>query len=733
MSDLLASINCAPGVLSPDTLSRHLSFLKEALRERTRILSNNGFGIIDSSDPRYDNSSSIKPLWVAAQADDYSKIVVYPGRAVTPNGDVVELVEPTTVSIPGTYRGAESVIIIQYEEVPSGYNSLTIDGQIVDIGAVSQAGVSSILVSSYEALTQDELDNIVVLGTVLWSDSAAPALYTDDSNGYFWNRPWFSSADTVHRSMVGSGNVSEVNPHGTGLNDLSVGRLTIYDQLTSTGMILSKDLSTPGIPGYLCVDQVTADSILIDTNGDVTSVSWFSRPGRFYVKLSAVPNCIHGVVDSNGTEIAVEWIKGTTVVMLLVNVKPTNVLSVYYTRSDAGSISRSDTTNVTFNQCSQDELVIVGGQAKTAISRLSAPVRRYGNVPRELSFQIGSSGQVYIDPTIVVPFTEVTLAANQKIPGDIKIPSQGHIGVSIDNLGQSFMNTTLISFLIEGTDPSGSDISEVLVFDKNNWDFPLIPADYENPLQVHYTTKVFASFHGVTALDTSDYPMTDVNNAIFAVLIKQDPALSKTARLATAFWDGQSMQKLVDARRVLPVVRDGWYGYTSLHQASEAIPGIDDALGEGNSAQLVFAEDFAQPTCLAAHTVEWDGSGLLSVPVIDPALANSSSVLRCYRSRQIPLKVGDADWTRVVVNLFGSDSAVNKYGSVRIVYGDRVGNRGEAVLKPFDRDGSGTVFVGFVNTPWNSISVVVSGKCHGFAAYFVRPSTVDQNYVLVPV
>jgi hypothetical protein len=521
------------------------------------------------------------------------------------------------------------------------------------------------------------------------------------------------------------------NPHGLGLNDLAVGRLTIYDQLTSSGMILSKDLSTPGIPGYFCLDQITPDMIKTDVNGDVTAVSWFSRPGRYYIQLSAMPNSIHGVVDANGVEYAVDWIKGTNVLLLVIDQKPTVQLNAYYTRSNAGSISKADGTSVTFTQCSDYELVIVGGQAKTAINRLTAPVRQYGDVPRELIFQVGASGQVYVDPTIVVPFTDLALSANQKIPSDIKLPSYGHVGIAMVDLPK--LSTTVAYFLVEGIDVNGSDLSEIVYFTASNWDAPDPEPDFESPTQVHYTTNVYATFTGVTPLDTEDRSMIDVGNAKFAVFLKQDQARAKTVRLATAFWDGKSLRRLLDARRLLPVVRDGWYGYTSLHQAAEAIPGIDEALGVGNGSLLIASEDFAQTNYLAVQSVEWDGSGLLNVPVIDQNLSNSDKILRCYRSRTIPMKVGDADWTRLVVVLFGGDPNVNIYGAVRVVYRDRVGNRVEGVLKTFAQDGSGTAFVGFVNAPWNSVSFVISGKCHGYAAYFVRPSTVDQQYVIEPV
>ena len=42
--------------------------------------------------------------------------------------------------------------------------------------------------------------------------------------------------DIYHRSQIGSGLVSSTNPHGTGLNDLSVGNITFYQQLLNHGL-----------------------------------------------------------------------------------------------------------------------------------------------------------------------------------------------------------------------------------------------------------------------------------------------------------------------------------------------------------------------------------------------------------------------------------------------------------------------------------------------------------------
>jgi hypothetical protein len=707
-------------------------FLQDSMRERTRFMSNNGYGIVDAVDPRYNADGTARPLWPVLNTSDYSKVTVFPGSAVTPIGDVITLNEATTATLTGISRGSETLVYVQRTEKRSDELALTTDGQTVSVGFVQSVVVSTVLLSDYydsTLFTRDVLDSMVVLGVVIWSDGDIPLLITDNSNGYSWNRPWFSACDIVHRNYVGSGTPTVRNPHGIDINDLSVGRLKPYDQLTNSGMILSSAQSVPGISGYICSDTFAPSAIKIDTDGSVTRRSWFSKPSCFYVELTTMANVIFRAYAGD-QEIAIDWIAGTKNVLLLINSRPTHDLVIVYCRTATGSVQKYDNTSVTFNAVANDDIVITGGLAKTALLRTTVPVRKYGAVPRQLTFHAGTNGQVYIDPTIVMAFTEVLQSANVRYEIDTSIPSPGRVGIALTDMPPNPAST--VAFRIEGTDVNGLNQDEVLVFDVDSWIDAAVPADYEEPKQVHFTKNVYASVDSVTALNTAEYAMDNVGAALFAVMLKQEATYAKTAQLASAFWDGVKLTSVLDERRVLTVVRDGKHGYTSLQQAAEVMPGIDNALGLGQRAQLVVAEDFLQPTVIAADTIDWDGRGEINTPVIDAKLADSSGVAQCYRSRQIPLRVNPAEWLRLVVVLFGTDQNYAKKGSVRIVIRRASGDRAEAVLVPLADDCTGSLFAGFIDGAWESVSFVISGRCRGFAAYFVRPSTVDDQYVIQP-
>jgi hypothetical protein len=713
-------------------LQQHLDFLKSAVQERTRAISANGYGIIDSENPRYNYDGGSKSLWPVLNTSDYTKITVYPGKAVTLRGDVIEVQEAVTVTVASLQRNAVSLIVLQYQEVQSNILGLTTSGQTVSVGYESSYTVYTAPVESYldrSVFTADVLADVVILASVVWTDSDVPLLLTDNSYGYDFVRPWFSAVDVEHRNSVGSGTVSVTNPHGTSLNDLTVGTMTLYDQLTNSGMILSKDTSIPGVPGYFCLDQFDATTIKVDYDGSKTSRSWFSRPGCKYIELSAIPNVMCGAwtTGNKSQEWAVDWIKGTAICVIISNETPT-ALDAYYVTTATGRIGNITASSITFGSVSNKDLVITGGVSKTNLLRTTVPLKRYGSIPRKIGFIAGPHGQVYSDPTVLVPSTSVSQYIGKTISVDAVIPAPGHVGVGLTD-GMKSIRTSFCAVQVEGTATDGSTIQEVLTFDAYSWSDASVPALHEETSQVHFTEQVFSSVTSVSVLNTDSYRTTDVGSAAMYVYLKQDAVYSKYATLANGFWDGNSLVDVRDSRRVLSTVKEGIYGYTSIHQAAELMPGIDDVLGKGKRAQLVFAEDFSQPVMLAASTVEWEGTSMIDYNIIPVSLADSSQITGCYRSRQVPLKIDPASWTKICVILFNSDASFNTYGSVRAVF-QKDGVRGEACLFLQKEDPSKSVYVGFAQTNWASVSIVVSGRCNGLACYFVFPETADPDYTL---
>lgn len=727
----LASLNCDFSVLSADNLNAHLQFLKDALRIRTQLLSNMGYGIVDIEDPQLIVQSAIKPLWPTFSPDSYNVVNVSSGRAVTKAGNVIEVEDYSTpVSVSGTNGTVESVILLQYVEEESGEIGYSTDGIAVSVGRVAAARMTSMTKTDFldpTIMTADILDNTIVLGVVQWSETEAPVIYTTRASGYVWNRPWFSPVDIEHRSQVGSGEVSYTNPHGIGINDLAAGAGThVYDHLTSSGMIWSKDTSVPGIPGTLCYDEFGAADIQRDNTSVKTAASWFSGFGTLFVELSQYPNCIHKAFDQSGNEIAVDYIKGTRMCVLVTDTNPTK-LTVYYTATTTLSISTVTQNAITFKQVQAPDIVITQGQANTSVLLPTVPLRKYSTVPREIMFKMSTAGQVFADPAVILASRGVAESAGAPILFTSKLPVPGVVGVGL--MGLPRLAASACAFTITGLDLNNAHIEETLYFDNTVYvDSGTVPAESEAPQQVQYTQQIFTMVTSVQIPNTGDSAYESVGTATFIMLSRADYANAKTAVLATGFWDGLKLTNIRDTRRVLPVVREGNYGYSSLVQAAEVVPGVNNVLGVGNRAQLLVAEDFAQPVYLDATSVTWDGLGKLDVPVISPNLAVSDKILRCYRSRALPMRVDPAAPLRLIVTLFGADSVANTQGCVRIVGVNKSGRTAEGIAVPAIDDNTGSVFVAFDTMPWTSVSFVISGRCSGFAAYFLRPESTEPNY-----
>jgi hypothetical protein len=657
---------------------------------------------------------------------------VYPGSAVTIRGDVVTLPEAKTVTVASLQRNTVSLVILKKEEIQSSTLAVATTGQTVAVGYEQSYSLFTAPLESYldkTLFSGDTLADSVVLASIVWTDSDVPLVLTDDSYGYSFVRPWFSAVDVEHRSAVGSGTVSSTNPHGVGLSDLTVGSMTLYDQLTNSGMILSKAMSVPGVPGYICFDQFDATTIKTDIDGTVTSKSWFSHPGCRYIELSVIPNTVCSVRTTGNQlqEWAVDWIKGTKICVIVADSVPT-ALDAYFITTDTGRINNVTSTSISFTGVKGKDIVVTGGVGKTNLLRTIVPLKKYGTIPKRVAFIAGPNGQIYSDPTVLLTSTLINSVIGKVIAVETIVPAPGRVGIGLTD-GMKSSQTSFCAVQVIGVDADGNEIQEVLSFDSSNWNDTSIPAVVENLSQIHFTEKTFSSVVSVQVLNTDSYPCVDVGNASMIVYLKQEAVYSKFATLANAFWDGTELIDLRDARRVLTTVREGTYGYGPMHQAAELIPGIDDVLGKGRRAQLIFVEDFSQPAWMSADTVEWDGLGFIDYDVIPSSLVDSKSVTSCYRSRQVPLKVDPASWTKICVVLFDSDPNINVYGTVRATF-QKDGYYGEACLHPQVGDSTRSVFIGFAQTNWASVSITVTGKCRGFACYFVWPDVVDASYNL---
>lgn len=258
------------------------------------------FGIVDTIDPQFALPGSLRPFSVGPA--DNLLLVVRPGTVVFKSGEIVLIENPITgVELDDPTPGVRNIVYLQFEEQefdPSITRQLAPINTRVDYLADPSGYLKVSTKADYDLLSQLEKDNTIPLALVTTQTVAASGggttlqLIIDQSQtSLASNRPWFSVADISHRSHTGSGIVTNRNIHGLSFNDLSAaGDLTMLQIQLDHGMIVAKDRALPGVPGTICSETISAQSISTDTNGSVTGVV-----NARYFRLSRYPRIVHRV------------------------------------------------------------------------------------------------------------------------------------------------------------------------------------------------------------------------------------------------------------------------------------------------------------------------------------------------------------------------------------------------------------------------------------------------------
>jgi hypothetical protein len=735
----LPSINFSTGVLTQDLLHTHFQQVQAFLRQSMSLLSGSGFGVVDTTDPSSNPNNVLKPLWLTA-VDQYNYSIA-PGIAVSVSGDILFLDQTTSVSLVDL-SGNLNLVVLQYQVVDSTDRSLTTTGQMVANGQIPVVTLSCITDAAYQNLPYQIQQRTVVLAGVVYAVSGN-IQYLAPTTTQPYIRNWFSFVDTVHRSHVGSGTVTPTNPHGESIGDLTVGDIRFYDQFIGSGMVLSKDISVAGIPGYFCLDTFTSAQVKVDFTGAATDGSFFGGTNVYYVNLSAIPNTVLSAYDTTlNLPISVDPIPGTTTVVLYLSVLPASI-SISYTKSPSLAIASVSASSITFSGlASSNELVISNGVVVQQLSQSSFPIRRYSSIPRKFTVYVDQNGFLLGDPNVLIPVQVLGTAENNVgvnlLTSTFTPTVPVYVGIGLHNAGSS--SSLYVTFLVHGVLADGVTLAnETITFNQSTYSDTLLPpAESENDQQVLYTVQTYSTITSVQATAV----VALASNATVLVYSKLDPARHRLAAVASGLWDGRSTQNIVDQRRILPVVRDGVYGITPITAAAEVVVGANELIsGTGLNAltvqdykrvALIIAEDFNEPRYLDSGSVLWQGRSLLDSPVIDKSVIDSSPYRSCYRSRLIPLRKYESDNCGFVVILNSADAAVVQQGSVRVVMKNDVSDIVEIVLLPMTGDLSGRIFIGYTQVNYRAAGFVVSGKCAGFSAYFVNSTNVNTSYI-VPV
>jgi hypothetical protein len=641
------------------------------------------FGILSAADP-VNAADTSEPFYVQQNANDPMRIDVYPGVCFTESGMRVELPASIgSVEMARTTIGAQNVVFVEHAVVQDDdtltrtrYNTTearrTKLAEPTSTDPLDKTRLSVASLADWQNTTlfsPTRLADIVVIAyvTVATADNTAGQQVVVDltRNNLTENRPWFSPVDMAHRAWVGTG--SEDTPHNLGLNDLSQGDLTLYDQLINYGMVVGRDQDVPGVPGGLCFETITPIRVKTDLNGSVTGMV-----SQLYVQLTRFPVRLVGCysLDDPTNEIIAELIPNSNVLLLSPDdTIPVNGARLLYTTVEAGEPLPDSLVNDEVHVRQPNtayELLVSGGSghdeiqpkfidqfsnARARISLGGAP-----GIPKLYRIVADADGALLQTPQHLLCATKLDELGTSVFTFETSMLGNARLRVGLQSVDLSA--ATVVTLRLTGTDTTGNTITEDVTFDFANYSSPVIGTCEENSRNFIVTGTVFATATTLQVITrTSDGPNTAVS--VYADL---DPMLTDALRdacpLVEAMWDGGRVCRIQDVRPISSRVEVPTRT-TPVELATQAILATLTAAASTGTVELL-GDDLRDP-----HWFRLDdplrflkyNDGLRSAGRPLQALSESAGLGLTqdrYVSRAVPLAPGAG--RSVHVSLFGRDA-----------------------------------------------------------------------------
>ena len=577
--------------------------IEKALLGRTAIvfgsesLSAPRYGIADQIDPKdIVVSETSRPFAVYLSTNNPLKVNVSPGTVVCRNGAIVRnpsLIEDFELS--RTNINDIIILYIENEIIDSGIPRKTrFNESVPPLRVQNESFLRSDLLGNFEnsvLYPPYRRENIVVICviTVAQAPSGLELQFDYTDSLYSFNRPWYSPVDIEHRSKLGTGAVTNSNPHALSFNDLTSGNLSFYDQVLQTGCILARDDDVKGVPGSICNETLTPSRILTDNTGSITAGSKFGGVGAKYLVLAKYPTFITAFYKAShkGRAIAFDHIKGTRVVVLPTPETFTENAVIEYNEVLALAPPSAILSNtLSFSQPNAfKELVVSGGVSFTTLSNPFIDFDGSGPVPRNYRVYAKADGTLLRTPqpiqtTYLLDDLGTTL---QTISASTFGPAKITIGLA-DALSVPTMN---IQIKVFGKDVDGNSINEVLTFLGTTWTPVSLPG-IETPSQWLTTSQIYASITNFQILSrTDDGPNSKI---VFWAELETEVAvaLNKLATVADVVWDGLAISRVVDFRKLIQTIPE------IPHKFVNAAEWQGLSFGTGNPV-LMASEDFTIP------------------------------------------------------------------------------------------------------------------------------------------
>ena len=603
MSNILGGLNY-DATLSAEDYKAYRNLLEEEIL--TRFLLSTGSppntlpatGIADLIDPTSISASeTTRPFLVTISSLNPLQIQVNPGLAVTSSGAVIQT---STVSYPILARILANDINVVYLEnsiIQGGTKLLNdyqedLNSQEIQSSTILGVALMTDWINA-SLFSPTRKNNIVVIAivSVLPTANSSLELQIDMTrNTYAYNRPWFTIKDIQHRASVGAGTVTDTNPHGTALNDLSTaGNISLFQGLVDTGTVVSRDRTIAKLKGAkYCLELIPTSRIQTDVLGNITALSIYGGVGARYCQLLTFPTRVGSVYETliPANAISYDWIEGTNLLIFGFNESLANALTVEYTETQAlvPPVSAS-TTVLTFGTPITDEILISGGLTSTTIADPTLDLIGSGPFPRRYSVYYLATGSLAYYPQIILPATTMNSigTALYSPPTPIVYPSRIRMGVTqaLAVVGMSIQVT------LYGKDVTGAALTETIMLSSaaGYADETIPSTNYDAPNQQVVSKNSFAILNNIQilrALNTDPTPQP-LDGPLSKIQLWADcepstaPDLNDMLKVANISWNGQGIAAIEDARliskgffRPIPAVLEGGGG---------GIPGATGSIG----------------------------------------------------------------------------------------------------------------------------------------------------------
>ena len=648
-----------------DDIKNQFEYLINKQKETIKLLCSGNYGIVSSVDSSSENSSLFPTL-------EGNTISFTSGSIVTKEGDFTEI-PSFQINVPNIEE--DTLVIYSYNLIGSKEKRVSNSGKAFSTWFEVKPVENSISFSPYSKFSVLR-DNEVCIAVIKYGSEN----YIDVTKAsYPFNRPWFSMCDIKHREQKGTG--SSNVPHSIGLNDLTSSNLTIYDQLLTRGMIVSKDLSLAGIPGHLWKYEGSYTVVTYDTS-DVGYKKVYLE-----LKDGTFPNAISSVTK-DGKDIPCHLIKGTRLIALdkeykdeeIPNLRSGIEIQICITSTLLCSTEGNKLNEISFEPQSEGDTIITQG-LQIDLADTNVSFADCSSFEKSFEIVVNKNGTIHKEPEILGYTMPVKDINDYEFSQEFDIPVKlqvfrvqggwtGTLSINIEGYSDGELKQEIIEM------QEGSTISE---------------------LSSNYYSKI-------TSVKCDNQASVDI--VIFAYANR---AIDRRLKVARVTWDGSSVTDVKDIRPISTVIQDP----CKINAVKEAASSVINSLrARGRTVNTILIEDFNSPEYLDLNNVLWVTSNNgINYPIIPDYLPTSDDYLSCYRSRALRV-IGSSE---IYAYLVGADELTKSTGSVRLVSTeDSVSD----IVMTHIGDG---LFRADIDSSIEEIKVVVSGKASGVAVFNIEP------------